>query len=87
MTKKRAGLLLSVSMAAWSAIPLATAQDAGDAAATEGAEEVTVTAQKTKQSLQKVPLADTMAMTGHKSVASVVGYYRPSADNPAAKLL
>ena len=41
----------------------------------------------TEAAVQKVPLADTMAMTGHKSVASVVGYYRPSADNPAAKLL
>lgn len=41
----------------------------------------------TEAAIQKVPLADTMAMTGHKSVASVVGYYRPSNDNPAAKLL
>ena len=41
----------------------------------------------TEAAVQKVPLADTMAMTGHRSVASVVGYYRPSKDNPAAKLL
>jgi integrase len=41
----------------------------------------------TEAAVQKVPLADTMAMTGHRSVASVVGYYRPSNDNPAAKLL
>ncbi|MFT3809597.1 MAG: TonB-dependent receptor [Micropepsaceae bacterium] len=54
MIKTRAGLLLSVSVAAWAAIPFATAQEATD---TGGSEEVTVTAQKTKQSLQKVPLA------------------------------
>lgn len=41
----------------------------------------------TEAAVQKVPLADTMAMTGHRSVASVVGYYRPSSDNPGAKLL
>jgi len=41
----------------------------------------------TEAAIQNVPLADTMAMTGHRSVASVVGYYRPSAANPAAKLL
>ena len=41
----------------------------------------------TEAATQKVPLADTMAMTGHRSVASVVGYHRPSNDNPAAKLL
>lgn len=41
----------------------------------------------TEAAVQKVPLAETMAMTGHRSVASVVGYYRPSNDNPAAKLL
>ena len=41
----------------------------------------------TEAATQKVPLADTMAMTGHRSDASVVGYHRPSNDNPAAKLL
>ncbi|GAA6119326.1 tyrosine-type recombinase/integrase [Acidovorax sp. FG27] len=41
----------------------------------------------TEAALQKVPLADTMAMTGHRSVASVVAYYRPSKDNPGARLL
>lgn len=41
----------------------------------------------TEAAVQKVPLADTMAMTGHRSIASVVGYYRPSQDNPGAKLL
>lgn len=41
----------------------------------------------TEAAVQKVPLADTMAMTGHRSVASVVAYYRPSKDNPGAKLL
>ncbi|HCE28713.1 MAG TPA: integrase [Comamonadaceae bacterium] len=41
----------------------------------------------TEAAVQKVPLADAMAMTGHRSVASVVGYYRPSKDNPGAKLL
>ncbi|MBX3633170.1 MAG: site-specific integrase [Simplicispira sp.] len=41
----------------------------------------------TEAAVQKVPLSDTMAMTGHRSVASVVGYYRPSSTNPGAKLL
>ena len=41
----------------------------------------------TEAAVQRVPLADTMAMTGHRSVASILGYYRPSSDNPGAKLL
>ena len=41
----------------------------------------------TEAAAQNVPLADTMAMTGHRSVASVVGYFRPSAASKAAKLL
>ncbi|WP_404826399.1 site-specific integrase [Diaphorobacter aerolatus] len=31
----------------------------------------------TEAAAQNVPLADTMAMTGHRSVASVLGYFRP----------
>lgn len=41
----------------------------------------------TEAAAQNVPLADTMAMTGHRSVASVVGYYRPSGITKAAKLM
>ena len=41
----------------------------------------------TEAAAQNVPLADTMAMTGHRSVASVVGYFRPSGASKAAKLL
>ncbi len=41
----------------------------------------------TEAAIQNVPLADTMAMTGHRSVASVVGYYRPSGATKAAKLM
>lgn len=57
MTKKRAALLLSVSMAAWQAAGVAIAQDAPDDESPARGEEITVTAQKTRQSLQKVPLA------------------------------
>lgn len=57
MINTRAGLLLSVSVAAWSAASFAIAQDATDPAVTDTSEEITVTAQKTRQSLQKVPLA------------------------------
>ena len=41
----------------------------------------------TEAAAQNVPLADTMAMTGHRSITSVVGYYRPSGMSKAAKLL
>lgn len=41
----------------------------------------------TEAAAQNVPLADTMAMTGHRSVASVLGYFRPSGMSKAAKLL
>lgn len=41
----------------------------------------------TEAATQKVPMADTMAMTGHRSVASVLGYFRPSSSNPGAHLL
>ena len=41
----------------------------------------------TEAAAQNVPLADTMAMTGHRSISSVVGYYRPSGMSKAAKLL
>ncbi|WP_446719649.1 tyrosine-type recombinase/integrase [Hydrogenophaga sp. OTU3427] len=43
----------------------------------------------TEAALQRVPLPDTMAMTGHTSVAVVLGYHRPGAvsDNPAASLM
>lgn len=41
----------------------------------------------TEAAAQKVPMADTMAMTGHRSVASVLGYFRASATSQAAKLL
>lgn len=41
----------------------------------------------TEAAVQNVPLADTMAMTGHRSVASVLGYFRASSMNPAASLL
>lgn len=41
----------------------------------------------TEAAAQKVPLADTMALTGHRSVASVVGYFRASGASPAALLL
>ncbi|MPM80735.1 hypothetical protein SDC9_127785 [bioreactor metagenome] len=41
----------------------------------------------TEAAAQNVPLADTMAMTGHRSVASVLGYFRPTGMSKAAKLL
>ena len=41
----------------------------------------------TEAATQNIPLADTMAMTGHRSVASVLGYFRASGCNPAASLL
>ncbi|WP_313297494.1 site-specific integrase [Diaphorobacter sp.] len=41
----------------------------------------------TEAATQNVPMADTMAMTGHRSVASVLGYYRPSGLSKAARLL
>lgn len=41
----------------------------------------------TEAAAQNVPLADTMALTGHRSVASVLGYFRPSGTSPAASLL
>ncbi|WCM90509.1 site-specific integrase [Acidovorax sp. NCPPB 3576] len=41
----------------------------------------------TEAAIQGVPLSDTMAMTGHRSVASVLGYFRATAGNKAAKLL
>jgi integrase len=41
----------------------------------------------TEAATQKVPLADTMAMTGHRSVASVLGYFRASGLSQAASLL
>lgn len=41
----------------------------------------------TEAATQNIPLTDTMAMTGHRSVASVLGYFRASGSNPAASLL
>ncbi|EJE52899.1 site-specific recombinase XerD [Acidovorax sp. CF316] len=41
----------------------------------------------TEAATQKVPMADTMAMTGHRSVASLLGYFRASDASPAARLL
>ena len=43
----------------------------------------------TEAGRQQVPLADTMAMTGHQSVATVMGYFRAGTliDNIAANLL
>lgn len=43
----------------------------------------------TEAGRQNVPLADTMAMTGHQSVATVLGYFRAQTSvlNPAAQLL
>lgn len=55
MTNRHAAWLLSVSFGALAVAIPALAQDAAPPAS--GSEEVTVTAQKTKQSLQKVPLA------------------------------
>lgn len=42
----------------------------------------------TEAGRQNVPLADTMAMTGHQSVATVLGYFRAQTSvlNPAAQL-
>lgn len=41
----------------------------------------------TEAAAQKVPMADTMAMTGHRSLASVLGYFRASGSSQAASLL
>jgi len=43
----------------------------------------------TEAGRQNIPLADTMAMTGHQSVSTVMGYFRAQATvlNPAARLL
>lgn len=41
----------------------------------------------TEAASQNIPLADTMAMTGHRSVASVLGYFRSSGASQAARLL
>ena len=43
----------------------------------------------TEAGRQNIPLADTMAMTGHHSVATVLGYFRSEStlDSPAAHLL
>lgn len=43
----------------------------------------------TEAGRQNIPLAETMAMTGHHSVATVLGYYRAEAliDSPVARLL
>lgn len=41
----------------------------------------------TEAAAQKVPMADTMAMTGHRSLASVLGYFRASGSSQAAFLL
>ena len=41
----------------------------------------------TEAASRNIPLADTMAMTGHRSVASVMGYFRFSGQSQAAKLL
>jgi integrase len=41
----------------------------------------------TEAASQNVPLADAMAMTGHRSVASVLGYFRASNTSQAANLL
>ena len=43
----------------------------------------------TEAGRQNVPLADTMALTGHRSVATVLGYFRAdtSLNSPAARLL
>ena len=41
----------------------------------------------TEAGRQQIPLAETMAMTGHASVASVVGYFRASEGTKAASLL
>lgn len=41
----------------------------------------------TEAATQKVPMADTMAMTGHRSVASLLGYFRVSDASQAARLL
>ncbi|MEF9943844.1 MAG: tyrosine-type recombinase/integrase, partial [Burkholderiaceae bacterium] len=42
----------------------------------------------TEAAQQAVPIAETMAMTGHRSVASVVGYFRATTESSrAARLL
>ncbi len=41
----------------------------------------------TEAAAQNVPLADTMAMTGHRNVATVMGYFRSSGLSQAANLL
>lgn len=41
----------------------------------------------TEAAQQKIPLPETMAMTGHRSVASVLGYFRASGSSRAATLL
>lgn len=41
----------------------------------------------TEAASQNVPLADTMAMTGHRSVATVMGYFRSTGSSQAANLL
>jgi integrase len=43
----------------------------------------------TEAGRQNVPLGDTMALTGHASVATVMGYFRAgsAARSPAARLL
>lgn len=41
----------------------------------------------TEAATQNIPLADTMAMTGHRSVASVLGYFRATNSSQAAQLL
>ena len=41
----------------------------------------------TEAASQNVPLADTMAMTGHRSVATVMGYFRSTGSSQAAHLL
>ena len=42
----------------------------------------------TEAGRQRMPLGDTMALTGHRSTASLVGYFRQeAARNAAARLL
>jgi integrase len=42
----------------------------------------------TEAARQQMPLAETMALTGHRSTASLVGYHRQgAADTPAARLM
>lgn len=41
----------------------------------------------TEAANQNIPLPDTMALTGHRSVSSVLGYFRATVNNKAANLI